>query len=59
MRSWIYTISKDGWIPKEQARGEEMDVPEELLAVTENQGVPPSLILPLRYLLSSKAEWVM
>ena len=59
MRSWIYSISKDGWIPKEQARGEEMDAPEEFLAVTQDQGVPPSLILPLRYLLASRAGWVI
>ena len=46
-------------MPKEQARGEEMEVPEELLAVTQDQGVPPSLILPLRYLLASRVEWVI
>lgn len=33
-------------------------IPDEYLAVKPNQGVPPSLILPLSYLLNTDSRWI-
>jgi len=46
-------MTSEGWIAKEQARGEETQfgIPIEFLGVEKNQAVPPTLILVVRKLL--------
>jgi hypothetical protein len=46
-------MNSDGWIPKEQARGEEtrFGIPVEFLGVEKNQVAPPYLILVVQILL--------
>ena len=53
LRSWVYTMTSEGWIAKEQARGEETQfgIPIEFLGVEKNLAVPPTLILVVRKLL--------
>jgi hypothetical protein len=46
-------MNSEGWIPKEQARGEEarFGIPVEFLGVEKNQVSPPIIIMIVQYLL--------
>lgn len=53
IKSWLDTMI-DGWIPREQDRGierVELCNCERFLAKDDRDGNPPSLVLPLAYLL--------
>jgi hypothetical protein len=53
-------MNSDGWIPKEQARGQEAQfgIPVEYLGVEKNLVVPPMMIIVLKELLKSENDLV-
>ena len=57
--SWVSTQDEHGWIPRIQARGDEAERfigSEEDIAVRSDEGIPPSLIMPLKVLMSRAAD---
>ena len=56
IKGWLDTIQEDGWIPREQARGEELEsnfMQKAFLYQSQQEANPPSMIIPLSYLLNS------
>ena len=55
-QSWFYTMTADGHIAKEQARGPDalFGIPEQYVGVDPNTLTPPIFLIVLRYLLESR-----
>jgi mannosyl-oligosaccharide glucosidase len=54
MKTWFETIEPNGWIPREQARGDEIEnsfSQKGFIYQTEEESNPPSIILPLVHLI--------
>ena len=56
---WLQTMRWDGWIPREQIRGEEAEsyVPDEFIVQSADVANPPSLFLVYDSLLSRITEF--
>jgi len=56
--SWLNTMDASGWIPSEQARGKETtsNIPNEFLAISDQNDVPPVFLMALQILLKSSHE---
>jgi len=55
MRTWLDSIQRNGWIPREQARGDELEsnfIQKEFLYQSQEEANPPSMILPIIKLLN-------
>jgi len=55
MRTWFDSIQGNGWIPREQARGDELEsnfMQKEFLYQSQEEANPPSMILPILKLLN-------
>ncbi|XP_014661559.1 PREDICTED: mannosyl-oligosaccharide glucosidase-like [Priapulus caudatus] len=55
---WLDLMNADGWIPREQILGPEArsKVPDEFVVQRDTNANPPTLFLPLRYLLDRDDE---
>lgn len=55
LKSWVDTQDEQGWIPREQIRGEEAEgrVPAPFLNQNETIANPPSLLFPIVHLMES------
>lgn len=56
IQSWLNTMSPEGWIPREQARGpeqESMFSEKRFLYQSEHEANPPTLLLALEFLMQS------
>jgi len=54
MQTWLNTIQENGWIPREQARGEELEGNFQQISFlyqSEEEANPPSMIIPVLGLL--------
>ena len=55
MRTWFNSIQDDGWIPREQARGDELEsnfMQKEFLYQSQQEANPPSMILAILKLVN-------
>lgn len=50
--NWFETVEDDGWIPREQIRGKEVEeyANKDFIVQLEDEANPPTLMIPLKYL---------
>lgn len=58
LQDWINTVSQDGWIPREQARGEEVYSFIPWLQEDNREANPPTFMFDFLYLMKEGNEQI-